>query len=176
MSGFCYSEPDGSYEISRLNPGEYRIEAVAVELDESYYGGTDEVSAQSVSVGDLASASNVDIVVTTSTTPINDSESSELPTSFDIDQNYPNPFNPNTEIAFELPATAHVTLRIYNLLGQEVRMMLNGIQEAGYRTIEWDGTNNFGVNVTSGIYIYHFTANSADGEQFHKTMKMTLLR
>jgi hypothetical protein len=78
-----------------------------------------------------------------------------------LGQNYPNPFNPITEIAYTLTESGFVTLRVYNTLGQEVRTLVNGIQNAGRRAVLWDGKNNDGVRVSSGIYVYRLQTRGA---------------
>jgi hypothetical protein len=95
----------------------------------------------------------------------------EIPTEFALDQNYPNPFNPTTTIKYALEEDAQVTLKIYNMLGQEVRTLINGRQEAGFRQIMWDGLNNAGSRVTSGIYFYRLTASN-----YTAVKKMLLLK
>jgi hypothetical protein len=80
-----------------------------------------------------------------------------LPQKLALAQNYPNPFNPSTTIRYEIPARLSglkVVLRIYNSLGQEVRTLVNGIEEPGARSIVWDGKNDLGQTVSSGIYLY----------------------
>lgn len=77
-----------------------------------------------------------------------------LPSKFELSQNYPNPFNPNTVIAFSLPQTGHVALRIYNVLGQEVSTLINGIVEAGAHNVEFNASN-----LSSGIYYYRLETN-----------------
>jgi hypothetical protein len=94
-----------------------------------------------------------------------------LPTSFFLAQNYPNPFNPTTSISFGLPKTAIVTLDIYNLLGQHVKTLLDGNLNAGYKTIIWDGKDEAGASVSSGLYFYKLDTGS-----FKESKKMTLLK
>jgi hypothetical protein len=95
----------------------------------------------------------------------------EVPTEFALSQNYPNPFNPTTTIKYALKENAQVTLKIYNMLGQEVRTLINARQEAGYKQVVWDGLNNFGSPVASGVYIYQIHAGS-----FVKAHKMILMK
>jgi len=95
----------------------------------------------------------------------------EIPSEFSLSQNYPNPFNPTTSIKYAISENARVTLTIYNILGQAVRTLVNAEQEAGFYTTKWDGTNDFGGKVSSGIYIYRITAGS-----FTSTVKMNLLK
>ena len=94
-----------------------------------------------------------------------------LPTTYDIAQNYPNPFNPTTTIKYQLPQVTDVKLVIYNVLGQRVRTLVNNRMEAGYHSVVWDGLNQQGSTVASGVYIYHFEAGD-----FQKTMKLMLLK
>jgi len=75
-----------------------------------------------------------------------------LPTKFELKANYPNPFNPTTVIPLEIPAESYVKASIYNILGQEVLVLLEGIQKPGYSQLIWNGTNQFGQQMSSGIY------------------------
>lgn len=81
-----------------------------------------------------------------------------IPKVLELDQNFPNPFNPVTTIRFGLPQETRVSLKIYNLLGQEVRTLISGLKEAGYHEIQWDGRNAVGAGVASGIYVYRIQA------------------
>jgi len=95
----------------------------------------------------------------------------EIPSEFAVSQNYPNPFNPTTTIKFAIANDARVNLVVYDMLGQKVRTLIDGEQEAGYYSVRWDGTNDFGSKVSSGIYIYRLQAGN-----FVKTMKMNLMK
>jgi hypothetical protein len=98
-------------------------------------------------------------------------EESQLPTDVSLSQNYPNPFNPTTEISYALPDSRPVKLTVFNLLGQGVRKLENGIQEAGYHKVTWDGRNDAGQQSPSGTYFYRL-----DAGDFTQTMKMVLLK
>ncbi|MEO8398359.1 MAG: proprotein convertase P-domain-containing protein, partial [Ignavibacteriaceae bacterium] len=100
----------------------------------------------------------------------------EIPNDFQLSQNYPNPFNPSTVINFSLSAESNVKLIIYDLLGREIAILLNGTRQAGKYNIEWDGNNNFGTKVGSGIYFYLFEAVSVKGENFTDSKKMILMK
>jgi len=76
------------------------------------------------------------------------------PKEFRLHQNYPNPFNPVTKIRFELPEPAHVSLSIYNIMGQRVITLIDRPMEAGYHTEDWHGSDENGLQVTTGLYIY----------------------
>jgi hypothetical protein len=95
----------------------------------------------------------------------------EIPTEFALSQNYPNPFNPTTTIKYALPENARVTLVVYNMLGQVIKSLVDSEQEAGFYTMQWDGTNSHGSKVSSGTYIYRLTAGSKVS-----TLKMNLLK
>jgi|WetSurMetagenome_2_1015567.scaffolds.fasta_scaffold09537_2 hypothetical protein len=92
--------------------------------------------------------------------------STEIPKDFVLDQNYPNPFNPSTTIRYGLPARSRVTLTIFNTLGQQVALLQNGEQEAGYHEARFEG-----AGVSSGIYFYRIEAGS-----FVQTRTLVLLR
>jgi hypothetical protein len=95
----------------------------------------------------------------------------ELPRRFGVSPNYPNPFNPTTTIKYQLPRTSEVRLTVYNVLGQAVRRLVDAKVEAGYHSVEWDGSNEVGAQVASGIYIYRFTADN-----YLNVQKMILMK
>ncbi|MCX6151890.1 MAG: T9SS type A sorting domain-containing protein [Ignavibacteriales bacterium] len=100
-----------------------------------------------------------------------------LPIEFSLSQNYPNPFNPSTTLKYSLPNTSNVELRIYDLLGREVKTLVSGYQSAGYKEIVWDGRNNTDEQVSSGIYIYKLTASSIETEiVIEKSAKLVLMK
>jgi hypothetical protein len=81
------------------------------------------------------------------------------PSTYQLYQNYPNPFNPETTIRFDVPTASRVALKIYNLLGQEIRTLLDELKPAGQHAIQWDGKDNRGLDAPSGIYILRMAAN-----------------
>jgi hypothetical protein len=100
-----------------------------------------------------------------------------LPTVYALNQNYPNPFNPTTQISYALPKESFVTLRVYNTLGQEVVTLVNEEQKAGYIMATWDGRNNLGYTVGSGLYFYRIEARPMDGSNvFTEVKKMMLVK
>lgn len=105
------------------------------------------------------------------TTDVEEHKLALLPSEFALGQNYPNPFNHNTIIKYSVPVPSQVKIRIYNVLGQKVRNLVNEPQQAGYKTIHWDGKNDRGVEVSSGVYFYQMQAGD-----FVKNMKMILLK
>ena len=100
-----------------------------------------------------------------------------LPEKFTLHQNYPNPFNPTTIIKFDLPYQSRVRLEIFNILGQRVALLLDGITPAGYRRVVWNGGSDKGVGVASGMYIYRLKAEAVNGEgKFTSVKKMILIK
>ena len=93
------------------------------------------------------------------------------PTEFSLQQNYPNPFNPTTNIRYDIAASGAAQLMIYNMLGQEVRSLVNGDQNIGRYEVEWNGLDNSGQPVATGIYIYHLQAG-----EYSKTIKMAYIK
>jgi len=104
---------------------------------------------------------------------VNSVEGSEgaLPTAFSLGQNYPNPFNPTTTMLFSLPQNSHVKLDVYNMRGQKVRALLNEERPAGFYEARWNGRDDNGVLVSSGVYLYRI---KADG--FFQTRKMIFMK
>lgn len=94
------------------------------------------------------------------------------PMQFHLHQNYPNPFNPSTNVEFGIRNSEWVSLKIYDLLGREVKTLVDEPKAAGSYTVQWNGTDETGQAVASGIYLYRLTA----GKQFVQTRKMMLLR
>ena len=95
----------------------------------------------------------------------------QLPDVYALHQNYPNPFNPFTTLRYDLPENAMVNITIYDMMGRVVKTMVNSEQEAGFKSIQWDGTNHAGATVSAGLYLYTIQAGS-----FHQTKKMILLK
>jgi hypothetical protein len=95
----------------------------------------------------------------------------EMPASFELVGNYPNPFNPSTDIKFLAPEAANVKIEIYNVAGQLVKTVLDEYVEAGIKAVTWDGTNNDGNKVNSGVYFSKMTAGSQV-----QTIKMMLMK
>ena len=104
--------------------------------------------------------------------PIILSISSELlPVTYILHQNYPNPFNPVTTLRYDLPENSLVNVTVYDMLGRQVKTLINQTQDAGYRSIVWDATNDYGKPVSAGIYLYQIQAG-----EYISTKKMILLK
>jgi hypothetical protein len=99
-----------------------------------------------------------------------------LPQRFCLHQNYPNPFNPETSIRFDLPSPSSVKIVIYDVQGRLIRMLRDERNNAGVFSVAWDGKNERGSTVPSGIYVCRMEAQSADGRRFMQSVKMGLVR
>jgi hypothetical protein len=94
-----------------------------------------------------------------------------IPDEFAIHQNYPNPFNPVTTLRYDLPEQGHVRITIYDMLGRDVKTLINEYQDPGYRSIIWDATNDYGKPVSAGMYLYQIQAG-----EYMEVRKMVLVK
>jgi hypothetical protein len=94
-----------------------------------------------------------------------------LPEVFALHQNYPNPFNPTTTLRYDLPEDALVNITIYDMMGRQVKSLINQTQDAGFKSVIWNATNDFGKPVSAGVYLYQIQAGD-----FVQTKKMVLLK
>jgi len=105
------------------------------------------------------------------------SEGMTIPTEYALNPAYPNPFNPVTTLSYALPTDSYTQLVIYDLRGREVRTLVNRAETAGQKTLRWDGRNNVGIPVASGVYIYALTARALNSdESFTANRKLVLLK
>ena len=119
----------------------------------------------------VCSYPDVDNPVVVNTAVASADEGSLLPSEYALFQNYPNPFNPSTQISFDVPNSEFVTLRVYNLLGQDVKTLINQSMVPGRYTVEWNGNDMLNNDVASGVYFYELR-----GESFISRKKMLLIR
>jgi hypothetical protein len=94
-----------------------------------------------------------------------------MPDQYILHQSYPNPFNPVTTLRYDLPENSFVNITIYDMLGKEIKTLINQTQDAGYRSVIWNATNNYGKPVSAGIYLYQIQAG-----EYMQTKKMVLLK
>ncbi|MBI3189362.1 MAG: T9SS type A sorting domain-containing protein [Ignavibacteriales bacterium] len=102
----------------------------------------------------------------------------ELPQSYSLEQNYPNPFNPATTMKYSLPKDSHVKLSVFNVLGQEIATVFEGVQSAGYYNYTWSPKNSTEIQTGSGVYFYRLDAtNVSDSkETFNQVRKMMFVK
>jgi hypothetical protein len=105
------------------------------------------------------------------TVAIEENKNLDKPTDYVLHNNYPNPFNPETNIQFDIPESGNVSLKIYNMLGQQVKALVEETKTAGTHRVQWDGSNEDGQSVPSGVYVYRLIA-----ENFTATKKMSLMK
>jgi len=128
----------------------YRVSAVCCDGD--YLSSYSDVVSVMLTIMDVDLAANI-------------------PDAYNLQQNYPNPFNPTTQIRYGLKENTYVSINIYNLMGKNVKSLMNRNQDAGYQTIHWNATDASGQPVPAGMYIYSITAGD-----FRQTRKMILLK
>lgn len=94
-----------------------------------------------------------------------------IPSDYSLEQNYPNPFNPQTRIRYSLPEAGFIAVRVYSVDGEMIKELVNTNKRAGNYEVVWDGTNNYGMKVSSGIYFYQLVT-----DKFIQTKKLVLLK
>ena len=119
--------------------------------------------------GSISSYSTTAAFKTTGTTAVGENE--VIPTDYELAQNYPNPFNPTTRINFSIPQNSFVSIRVFDILGREVKTLIDQQMTAGSHSVEWNADNNLGGKVSTGMYIYRITAGS-----FVATRKMSFIK
>lgn len=123
------------------------------------------IAATFTLISEAASAQLTSSNTTDTSTPAN------APATFVLAQNYPNPFNPSTTIRYSVPKTSPVVLTIYDILGHEIRTLVNTVKTAGTYSIVWNGDDNRGVPVSSGLYFYRIRAG-----QYSDMKRMALIK
>ena len=133
------------------------------QLEDTSYGQYPDGSGNWQQMNPTPGSSNIEELTTENL--------EQLPAVFSLHQNYPNPFNPVTRINYDLPENVQVTIKVYDLLGRNISTLLNKHQEAGYRSIVWDGRDDGGNSVAAGIYLFQIQAGD-----FIQSKKMVLLK
>jgi len=147
------------FDLSEFGPGQGNL----FELDVESIGDMEE-PGRAIRIADFQ-------IVDINAKTLNVQVLGELPLTYELHQNYPNPFNSSTVIQFDIPQAASVRLEIYNLLGQVVRTLYDGYLDAGSHRLIWNGLDDRGVQVTSGIYFYRL-----QGDGFDKAKRMVLVK
>jgi hypothetical protein len=179
-SGLFDVRISGGYRLSESDEIEIKIQSKNYPLKVKMTGISDgnkegymiKEFAGNVEVGEKQILDGLEIIINNDKVNLLKIQlGSILPTRFILEQNYPNPFNPVTQIKYGITEPNNVELIIFNALGEEVRTLVNETKEAGYYNVEWNGTNNSGVKVGSGIYLYSLRS----GNSF-SVKKMILLK
>jgi hypothetical protein len=149
--------------LNGINPGA-RAAAFAVYHSKLVVGGVFTLAGAKISPS-LAIWSKL------TSTSVDDETGGKLPHNYALSQNYPNPFNPSTTIEYSVPKRSLVTIEICNLLGQKVRTLVNETKSAGTYKSVWDGTDDMGKQLSTGVYFYRLRAGDAI-----ESKKMLLLK
>ncbi len=163
LNDTTYSDVNGYYAFAELDTGTYDVRPAM----DSYTSSPESVTDIAVNQD---TTSNVNFTLDPIISGIGNG-SAVKPATFALEQNFPNPFNPTTTIKYQLAEAGYVELDIFNAQGQKVRTLVSGFQNADFYTARWDGRNDSGQKVSSGIYIYRIKAGS-----FVKIRRMLLIK
>lgn len=156
--------PSWEWDHSYVQPGSVIHEGDSLRM--WYSGSRIDVTVSLWRIGHATVAFDSSVVGL-----FNDFDRSNVPQEYVLFQNSPNPFNPATTIRYQLPKPELVTLKIYDVLGREVAVLVNEFQSAGVQTVVWDGRNHYGNVVSSGIYLYQLQAG-----EYAQSRKMLLVQ
>jgi hypothetical protein len=159
LPGFSVGDPDGVNDF------------VMVYLNDDI-AGTFVQGEETSANFDMVMVAPVDFFPHTGIGDGNGGPEVSLPRSFALNQNYPNPFNPSTSISYQLAEQAQVSIKIHNIRGQMVKKLVDGTKEAGEYSVQWDGRDEIGQKVSSGIYLYVLETDKG----FKSTRKMVVLK
>jgi len=158
------TDETGAYQMTNVPAGDYTITASVAGYEESNadaaVGGGENATSTTLSLSKSTSGAGSE---------------STLPNEFLLQQNYPNPFNPATEISFTLPMDAQVRLTIYNVLGKQIKTLVNENRAAGSYSVLWNGKDENGTPMASGVYLYQIDAN-AGSESFSSVRRMIMVK
>lgn len=170
----AYSEGEITYDVEYSTSPEFLNSIVVQGLTEANYNaqglseGTYYWRAKGKDASGYSEYSETGEFKITGVTAV---EEAPIINHYELVQNYPNPFNPSTTIKFNMPEANYVSLKVYNMLGQEIRSLIKEHKAAGTHIITWDGKDNYGNNVSSGAYLYKIIAG-----KFIQTKKMLLIK
>ena len=136
-------------------------------IDPDYYAGN-IVYYRLAAIDYAGNRGNNTVTISTSALSL---EMENVPNTFSLQQNYPNPFNPSTTLQYELPNDEFVNIIIYDMLGNVINNLVHDNQNSGYKSVQWNATNNQGQQVSAGVYLY-----SIEAGEFRQTKKMILLK
>ena len=163
----------GELQVVRANDG---IISIASVYNSEKFNGTIALGFKIKSVNSVMNVAmvNAEVAINGVVSAANAAEGITLkavPTTYTLGQNFPNPFNPTTTIEYSIPNNGHVSLVVYNVAGQKVRTLVNDTQSASFYKVVWDGKNDNGMTVGTGMYFYKLVSGN-----YSKIVKMTLMK
>ncbi len=167
LAGYGITHSDGSYTIPGLAPGNYTVETDVI----GFTSGSTQTASPSYDASGNPVTSTSNMTVTPEVPTAIQQSAPVQPVNYTLDQNYPNPFNPTTQIAFSIPASMHVTVTIYNILGQRIATIVNETMGAGSHVVTWNARNGNGAMMPTGVYFYRLSTPN-----FSAVKKMLLLK
>ena len=176
LSATGYDDDPLTFDASSSDTNNVTIVVVpsgdnTADLNLSFAGGWVGMAFVTASVCDAYHCDSETFTVWVSDPPLGVDDIIVFPEVFALRQNYPNPFNPVTTIAYDIPEIANVRIDMYNILGQKVRTLVNGTHQPGMYHVRWNGTNDFGNPVSSGMYFYRISS-----EEFISVKKLVLMK
>ncbi len=166
LAGYAITGSDGAYTISGVAPGTYTVSTDVV----GFTSGSSQTSSPTYNASGAPVSSTSNLTVSPEI-PLAVHEKVIQPVNYSLDQNYPNPFNPTTQIAFSIPQSMHVTIAIFNILGQNIATLVDGNMSAGSHIVTWNARNRNGEMLPTGVYFYRLSTPS-----FTAVKKMLLLK
>jgi len=173
---FVQESVNGLVGISFANEQELGVIKVASYFQNEKFNGTITLGFKSKGLNSDMNLkmSNAEVAINGAVSAVSGAPAvtlKALPTVYGLSQNFPNPFNPSTTITYSVPKTSRVELCVYNMAGQKVRTLVNSTQAASFYKVVWNGKNDFGQSVASGIYFYKLVAGD-----YSKVVKMNLIK
>ena len=165
----CYIYPGDVIEIISNTPNNFRGKVHLFYLDDNDFGSF--IQGNGLDNGGNLMYTALDVEFPDAWIPGSSTENEEVPQQQIMMYNHPNPFNPTTTISFSIPEESEVKLNVYNIKGQKVKTLINEQYSKGSHSIIWNGTDDNGKSVSSGIYFYKFKTGN-----FEKTKKMILMK
>jgi len=163
---------DSNYYLNPINDNiPEGVEVKVLRGGNHTYPGIFAMSSHRFDTPPFVTTDHMGFRVALRTQQLNSKKELQLPDIINLHQNYPNPFNPVTTLRYDLSENGHVNITIYDMLGRQIKTLINQTQDAGYRSVIWNATNNYGKPVSAGIYLYQIQAG-----EYISTKKMVLLK
>ncbi len=166
--GYGLTDDNGDYSITSIPSG-----SVIVTGDKEGYASIQTT----VDIAPTSYSGNANLVMAEVSGATSAGPDLTEPVQYRLGQNYPNPFNPTTSITFDIPEAGVARMTVYSLLGQEIATLVDGMLPAGSHQVVWNGRDNAGRPLTSGIYLYKLSVTGASGKsEFSQVRKMVLVK